>query len=549
MADKGKAEELKKQGNAATAAGNHQEAVRLYSEAIQADPTNHVLWSNRSAAHASLKQYEAALSDAEKAIEHQPDWSKGYSRKGLALTYLQRHAEAIQAYEEGLRREPGNSLLQQGLQDARAAQQASQSAGPGGAFPNPFADPMLMIKLATNPKTKHLVEDAEFMAKLKMLQANPTMLSSCLQDQRIMLALGALMGVDLQAGPGADDEMRDESPPRPAPDKQESAAAETSSEQRQAKEQKELGNAAYKKKDFNTAIQHYEKALELDPTGMTYLLNLAAVHLEDGQYQKCIDTSLKAVELGRENRADYKLIAKAFSRCALAYSKMQDYQQAKNFYEKSLSEHRTADVKTRLSEVERKLREQKEAAYRDPAKAEEERERGNELFKKGNYPEAIKAYTEAIKRNPDNAKTYSNRAACYTKLASFDLGLKDCDACIKLDPTFIKGHIRKGTLLKGMHQFDRAMEAFQKAIELDENNQEAINGYRECMVSMDNDPDQVKKRALSDPEVQNILSDASMRLILEQMQDNPNAAREHMKNPDIAAKIQKLVQCGLIAFR
>ena len=43
----------------------------------------------------------------------------------------------------------------------------------------------------------------------------------------------------------------------------------------QSLEEKEKGNAAYKKHEFETALQHYDKALEMDPTNITFLTNKA----------------------------------------------------------------------------------------------------------------------------------------------------------------------------------------------------------------------------------------------------------------------------------
>lgn len=169
-------------------------------------------------------------------------------------------------------------------------------------------------------------------------------------------------------------------------------------------------------------------------------------------------------------------------------------------------------------------------------------------YKEGDYPAAIKHYSEAIKRNPDDPKYYSNRAACYTKLAAFDLGLKDCEKCVEIDPKFIKGWIRKGKILQGMQQQGKALTAYQKALELDPSNSEALEGYRSCAVSVSSNPEEVRKRAMADPEVQSILRDPAMRLILEQMQSDPRALQDHLKNKDVAAKLQKLLESGLIAI-
>ena len=64
------------QGNAAFKAGNFEEAAEHFSAAIDLDPTNHVLYSNRSAAYASLKRYDAALKDAKQTVELKPDWAR-----------------------------------------------------------------------------------------------------------------------------------------------------------------------------------------------------------------------------------------------------------------------------------------------------------------------------------------------------------------------------------------------------------------------------------------------------------------------------------------
>jgi stress-induced-phosphoprotein 1 len=43
----------------------------------------------------------------------------------------------------------------------------------------------------------------------------------------------------------------------------------------QALKEKELGNAAYKKKEFETALIHYNKAIELNPNEITLYTNIA----------------------------------------------------------------------------------------------------------------------------------------------------------------------------------------------------------------------------------------------------------------------------------
>lgn len=120
---------LKTEGNQKFAAGEFEEAVKSYSQAIKALKENDlardpILFLNRSASYISLKRFVPALSDATQgtyiayifsfhhsitnsfntAIELDSDNWKGYWRKGVSLMALSkrmfRTKEAIETFEK-----------------------------------------------------------------------------------------------------------------------------------------------------------------------------------------------------------------------------------------------------------------------------------------------------------------------------------------------------------------------------------------------------------------------------------------------------------------
>ncbi|KAL9664037.1 hypothetical protein QQ045_019434 [Rhodiola kirilowii] len=581
------ADEAKAKGNVAFSAGDYSTAIKHFTEAISLAPENHVLYSNRSAAHASLSQYSQALEDAKRTVELNPDWAKGYSRLGAAYQGLSQLDDAVAAYKKGLEVDPSNEALKSGLADAEAAAaaRAARSRPGPGAGASPFGDafgPEMWAKLTADPSTRLFMQQPDFVQKMQDLQRNPNNLNLYLQDQRVMQSLGVLLGINLRT---AGDDVMDipsESPsssqrsaeadtpktaskmpePEPEPMEEEKTVNENKV---QAPKEKEAGNAAYKKKDFETAIQHYTKAMELDDEDISYITNRAAVYLEMGRYEDCIKDCDRAVERGRELRVDFKMVAKALTRKGTAFVKMakcsKDYEPAIEAFQKALTEHRNPDTLKKLNEAEKAKKDLEQQEYYDPKLSDEEREKGNEYFKQQKYPEAIKHYTESLRRNPKEPKTYSNRAACYTKLGAMPEALKDAEKCIELDPTFSKGYTRKGAVQFFMKEYDKALETYQEGLKHDPKNPELLDGIKRCVEQInkasrgDISPDELKERqakGMQDPEVQNILQDPVMRqasIVLVDFQENPKAAQDHMKNPMVMNKIQKLISAGIVQVK
>lgn len=567
--------ELKAQGNASFAAKDYNAAIQHYTAAIEvAEKTGekdgiHVLYSNRSASHAGLKEWDAALKDAEATIQANETFAKGYGRKGSALHGARKYDEAIAAYETGLAKCPGDAALQKGLADVKHVQ-ADSAHDPAAAMGNMFRDPLMFEKLSRNPNTAGLMQDAAFVQQLKDLQAGRSNPMMALQDPRMLQVMGALMGIDMKAfeRPEGEAMQTDEPAPKeetkPAPKEEPKPAAPEAAPVdptvAEAEAEKKLGNERYLKREFEAAEAHYKKAWDLNKD-ITYLNNLGAVYFEQGKLDECIKVCEQAVTEGRGMHAAYKLVAKAFGRIGSAYLKLDDLDQAITFFEKSLTEHRTPEILGKLRQTEKEKKERASRAYIDPAKAEEERNRGNMLYKEGDFPGSVSAYTESIKRNPADPRGYTNRASAYTKLAALPEALKDTEEAIKADPKFVKAYIRKSNVLFSMKDYTKAIEAAQQASDVDseaeggaKHTQEIQAQLNKCMHALyaqrSNESDeQTLERAMRDPEVASIMQDPVMQSILQQAQSNPAALQDHMKNAGIRAKIQKLIAAGIIRTR
>uniref|UniRef100_J3MBJ4 RING-type E3 ubiquitin transferase n=1 Tax=Oryza brachyantha TaxID=4533 RepID=J3MBJ4_ORYBR len=257
----------------------------------------------------------------------------------------------------------------------------------------------------------------------------------------------------------------------------------------EAQREMEAGNAAYRKLYLETAVRHYTRGARLDPGGISFLTNRAAAYLLMGKYKECVRDCDEAVERGRELRADNKLVARALSRKASALLKLAacaaDYEPAIRALQQWLAEQYSEDTLAKLDEAEKARKEVEEQERLDQEAADHHRDKvqceETIFFNQRKYQEAAMHYTEAMRKNPKDPRlSFSNRAQCHIYLGVFPEGLEDACKCIELDPTFLKGYLRKAKVQFLMNNYENALATYLEGLKCDPNNLEVLDGLRRC---------------------------------------------------------------------
>jgi stress-induced-phosphoprotein 1 len=544
-----------------------------------------------------------------------PDWPRAHGRLGAALHGLGRFGAAADAYRRGLALDPdGGVALRQGVVDAERSLAAATAAVP---IPEPssmgskdgddashapsqqlvaiaamLSQPDIWPAIALNDATRPLLSDQRFCESLREVQRrrDGRGLEAIVQrDKGIALVLTEILGVKVMSA--AESHEHEERAARTREQNEKARRDREEQERREAEEAaererreamtpeqlaaaakraeadaiKDEGNAHYKRKDLDAAVERYDAAIAMCPEVAAYRTNRAAVRFEQGRMDECRADCEEAVSLARaEGGKDaFKLVSRALTRLGNCDVREGKFAEGIARFEAALVEHRNPDTLGKLRAAQKALREAEVASYIDMDKCADEKAKGNEAFTAGRYPEAVGHYTEALKRGPPppvgpNAEAFkllSNRAACYTKLGAWDAGLADADECVRLAPAFGKGYLRKATLQMLKKDYDAALETFQRGMEVEPDSDELIDGVRKCVRTIEainagelgeTELKLRQERALADPEVQRILQDPSINQVLKELQETPESAGAHLKDPVIFTKLMRLQRAGIL---
>ena len=209
-------------------------------------------------------------------------------------------------------------------------------------------------------------------------------------------------------------------------------------------------------------------------------------------------------------------------------------------------------------------------------------QKGNKLFNRGDFGGAVKKYSEAIEKEGSQWFHYRNRAKAYSALEDYDSVLLDCNECLALNPECLEALLLQAKAHQGMGQTPKAKSAYEKALKIDSNCSEAIEGLKNCVVQSNSGPKSGTKRknesdsddededsdeddedsdehdmdvreekrkekktkfreagTLEDPEVQKILKNPALKKVLQLVQNNPQAIQDHLNDPNAGGKKKK----------
>ena len=85
---------------------DYQAAISSYDKAVEFKPDLHEAWNNRGNSLYNLGRYEEAISSYDKAVEFKPDYHEAWYNRGNSLKNLGRYEEAISSYDKAVEFKP-----------------------------------------------------------------------------------------------------------------------------------------------------------------------------------------------------------------------------------------------------------------------------------------------------------------------------------------------------------------------------------------------------------------------------------------------------------
>jgi tetratricopeptide (TPR) repeat protein len=185
----------------------------------------------------------------------------------------------------------------------------------------------------------------------------------------------------------------------------------------------QLGDVAYGNQEYQEAIEHYDKAIQIDPHYADAYNNRGLAYHNLGENQRAIQDYDKAIQLDPN-------FAMAYGNRGYTYQLLGEHRRAIQDLDKAIQldpddalashalvYHNREWNYSALGENQRAIEDYDKVIQLDPNNAMAYGNRGYDYYNLGENQRAIEDYDKAIQLDPDDALHYSNRGNAYQALA------------------------------------------------------------------------------------------------------------------------------------
>ena len=268
---------------------------------------------------------------------------------------------------------------------------------------------------------------------------------------------------------------------------------------------------------FYEAVENYNKAIEINPNFDWPYSNRGVVNMDDyGRYELAIQDFNKALKLnpnyaiayGNRGWAYYNLkkydlaikdcdkaiklnpkLSFTYNNRGVIYKTLEQYDKAIADYGKAIEnnpKHRWAYTNrayiylTILKQYDKAIADYTKAVENNPNHGWAYYYRGLAYYNLGQYDLAIQDYDKAIELNPNNSDAYSSRELAYVALGKTQGADSDSAEANEINPALVDDPLKRGDELFNAGDYAKAVEFYNKAIELDPNNAAAYQSRGKC---------------------------------------------------------------------
>ncbi|XP_050830338.1 LON peptidase N-terminal domain and RING finger protein 3 isoform X2 [Serinus canaria] len=154
-------------------------------------------------------------------------------------------------------------------------------------------------------------------------------------------------------------------------------------------------------------------------------------------------------------------------------------------------------------------------------KASQLRHEGNLLYKEKKLQAALQKYNEAVSLAPNDHLLYSNRSQINSTLKACEDALHDAETACRLQPYWLKGHLRKGQALANLGKTEEALREFLFCLALDTGNKTAKSEAQKVNVE--------QKKGFSIQEEPNVTTSGSLRKPIQITESKKDCSEEENK--------------------